>query len=170
MINGFITDSEQGRTLRMADTDYIFHISPYDTKAFATQVSRALRTEMVSLERFPGLSKHTDRFRSMAQGRKGANYAQGEMSALCLAASISWLFPSDGARELSITRCLSARLPWSAGIGSLWQSRPLRKNPLIEQQRYCWRGKDKEFHGANPLPCHFLRGRMKTVYHRRRAA
>ena len=55
----------------MADTDYIFHISPYDTEKLLPQVSRALekRTEMVSRERFPGLWKHTDRFRSMARGR-----------------------------------------------------------------------------------------------------
>lgn len=46
----------------MADTDYIFHISPYDTEKLLPQVSRALekRTEMVSRERFPGLWKHTD--------------------------------------------------------------------------------------------------------------
>ena len=37
----------------MADTDYIFHISPYDTEKLLPQVSRALekRTEMVSRER-----------------------------------------------------------------------------------------------------------------------
>ena len=64
----------------MADTDYIFHISPYDTEKLLPQVSRALekRTEMVSRERFPGLWKHTDRFPLWRGGGKGAGYAQGE--------------------------------------------------------------------------------------------
>ena len=51
----------------MADTDYIFHISPYDTEKLLPQVSRALekRTEMVSRALWRG-------------GGKGAGYAQGE--------------------------------------------------------------------------------------------
>ena len=64
----------------MADTDYIFHISPYDTEKLLPQVSRALekRTEMVSRERFPGLWKHTDDSALWRGGGKGAGYAQGE--------------------------------------------------------------------------------------------
>ena len=79
----------------MADTDYIFHISPYDTEKLLPQVSRALekRTEMVSRERFPGLWKHTDRFRSMARGRKRSRLRTRGMSALCLAAGIFLAVP-----------------------------------------------------------------------------
>ncbi len=64
----------------MADTDYIFHISPYDTEKLLPQVSRALekRTEMVSRERFPGLWNIPTDSALWRGGGKGAGYAQGE--------------------------------------------------------------------------------------------
>ena len=107
----------------MADTDYIFHISPYDTEKLLPQVSRALekRTEMVSRERFPGLWKHTDRFRSMARGRKRSRLRTRGMSALCLAAGIFL----------------------GAGIIGLWQSRARKKNPFDRAAKILLEGKDK---------------------------
>ena len=64
----------------MADTDYIFHISPYDTEKLLPQVSRALekRTEMVSRERFPGYGSIPTDSALWRGGGKGAGYAQGE--------------------------------------------------------------------------------------------
>ena len=65
----------------MADTDYIFHISPYDTEKLLPQVSRALekRRKWFRRERF---SRAMEAYRPIplygAGDRKGAGYAQGE--------------------------------------------------------------------------------------------
>ena len=118
----------------MADTDYIFHISPYDTEKLLPQVSRALekRTEMVSRERFPGLWKHTDRFRSMARGRKRSRLRTRGMSALCLAAGIFLAVP-----------LLVGAAAMGAGIIGLWQSRARKKNPFDRAAKILLEGKDK---------------------------
>lgn len=65
----------------MADTDYIFHISPYDTEKLLPQVSRALekRTEMVSAGTIsPGYGSIPTDSALWRGGGKGAGYAQGE--------------------------------------------------------------------------------------------
>ena len=129
----------------MADTDYIFHISPYDTEKLLPQVSRALekRTEMVSRERFPGLWKHTDRFRSMARGRKRSRLRTRGMSALCLAAGIFLAVPGlMEPRELFVPLLVGAAA-MGAGIIGLWQSRARKKNPLHRAAKILLEGKDK---------------------------
>lgn len=64
----------------MADTDYIFHISPYDTEKLLPQVSRALekRTEMFRGNDFPGYGSIPTDSALWRGGGKGAGYAQGE--------------------------------------------------------------------------------------------
>ena len=129
----------------MADTDYIFHISPYDTEKLLPQVSRALekRTEMVSRERFPGLWKHTDRFRSMARGRKRSRLRTRGMSALCLAAGIFLAVPGlMEPRELFVPLLVGAAA-MGAGIIGLWQSRARKKNPFDRAAKILLGGKDK---------------------------
>ena len=129
----------------MADTDYIFHISPYDTEKLLPQVSRALekRTEMVSRERFPGLWKHTDRFRSMARGRKRSRLRTRGMSALCLAAGIFLAVPGlMEPRELFVPLLVGAAA-MGAGIIGLWQSRARKKNPFDRAAKILLAGKDK---------------------------
>ena len=129
----------------MADTDYIFHISPYDTEKLLPQVSRALekRTEMVSRERFPGLWKHTDRFRSMARGRKRSRLRTRGMSALCLAAGIFLAVPGlMEPRELFVPLLVGAAA-MGAGIIGLWQSRARKKNPFDRAAKILLEGKDK---------------------------
>ena len=129
----------------MADTDYIFHISPYDTEKLLPQVSRALekRTEMVSRERFPGLWKHTDRFRSMARGRKRSRLRTRGMSALCLAAGIFLAVPGlMEPRELFVPLLVGAAA-MGAGIIGLWQSRARKKNPFDREAKILLEGKDK---------------------------
>ena len=129
----------------MADTDYIFHISPYDTEKLLPQVSRALekRTEMVSRERFPGLWKHTDRFRSMARGRKRSRLRTRGMSALCLAAGIFLAVPGlMEPRELFVPLLVGAAA-MGAGIIGLWQSRARKKNPFDRAVKILLEGKDK---------------------------
>ena len=129
----------------MADTDYIFHISPYDTEKLLPQVSRALekRTEMVSRERFPGLWKHTDRFRSMARGRKRSRLRTRGMSALCLAAGIFLAVPGlMEPRELFVPLLVGAAA-MGAGIIGLWQSRARKKNPFDSAAKILLEGKDK---------------------------
>ena len=129
----------------MADTDYIFHISPYDTEKLLPQVSRALekRTEMVSRERFPGLWKHTDRFRSMARGRKRSRLRTRGMSALCLAAGIFLAGPGlMEPRELFVPLLVGAAA-MGAGIIGLWQSRARKKNPFDRAAKILLEGKDK---------------------------
>lgn len=129
----------------MADTDYIFHISPYDTEKLLPQVSRALekRTEMVSRERFPGLWKHTDRFRSMARGRKRSRLRTRGMSALCLAAGIFLAVPGlMEPRELFVPLLVGAAA-MGAGIIGLWQSRARKKNPIDRAAKILLEGKDK---------------------------
>ena len=128
----------------MADTDYIFHISPYDTEKLLPQVSRALekRTEMVSRERFPGLWKHTDRFRSMARGRKRSRLRTRGMSALCLAAGIFLAVPGlMEPRELFVPLLVGAAA-MGAGIIGLWQSRARKKNPFDRAAKILLEGKD----------------------------
>ena len=129
----------------MADTDYIFHISPYDTEKLLPQVSRALekRTEMVSRERFPGLWKHTDRFRSMARGRKRSRLRTRGMSALCLAAGTFLAVPGlMEPRELFVPLLVGAAA-MGAGIIGLWQSRARKKNPFDRAAKILLEGKDK---------------------------
>ena len=129
----------------MADTDYIFHISPYDTEKLLPQVSRALekRTEMVSRERFPGLWKHTDRFRSMARGRKRSRLRTRGMSALCLAAGIFLAVPGlMEPRELFVPLLVGAAA-MGAGIIGLWQSRARKKNPFDRAAKILLEGKAK---------------------------
>ena len=129
----------------MADTDYIFHISPYDTEKLLPQVSRALekRTEMVSRERFPGLWKHTDRFRSMARGRKRSRLRTRGMSALCLAAGIFLAVPGlMEPRELFVPLLVGAAA-MGAGIIGLWQSRARKKNPFDRAAKILLEGIDK---------------------------
>ena len=129
----------------MADTDYIFHISPYDTEKLLPQVSRALekRTEMGSRERFPGLWKHTDRFRSMARGRKRSRLRTRGMSALCLAAGIFLAVPGlMEPRELFVPLLVGAAA-MGAGIIGLWQSRARKKNPFDRAAKILLEGKDK---------------------------
>ena len=129
----------------MADTDYIFHISPYDTEKLLPQVSRALekRTEMVSRERFPGLWKHTDRFRSMARGRKRSRLRTRGMSALCLAAGIFLAVPGlMEPRELFVPLLVGAAA-MGAGIIGLWQSRARKKNQFDRAAKIVLEGKDK---------------------------
>ena len=129
----------------MADTDYIFHISPYDTEKLLPQVSRALekRTEMVSRERFPGLWKHTDRFRSMARGRKRSRLRTRGMSALCLAAGIFLAVPGlMEPRELFVPLLVGAAA-MGAGIIGLWQSRARKKNQFDRAAKILLEGKDK---------------------------
>lgn len=129
----------------MADTDYIFHISPYDTEKLLPQVSRALekRTEMVSRERFPGLWKHTDRFRSMARGRKRSRLRTRGMSALCLAAGIFLAVPGlMEPRELFVPLLVGAAA-MGAGIIGLWQSRARKKNLFDRAAKILLEGKDK---------------------------
>ena len=129
----------------MADTDYIFHISPYDTEKLLPQVSRALekRTEMVSRERFPGLWKHTDRFRSMARGRKRSRLRTRGMSALCLAAGIFLAVPGlMEPRELFVPLLVGAAA-MGAGIIGLWQSRARKKNTFDRAAKILLEGKDK---------------------------
>ena len=58
----------------MADTDYIFHISPYDTEKLLPQVSRALEKR----NDFPGYGSIPTDSALWRGGGKGAGYAQGE--------------------------------------------------------------------------------------------
>ena len=55
----------------MASADFIFHLTPYDTRKLLPQVSKALekRTELLSRQRYPGLWKQTDRLNARAKGR-----------------------------------------------------------------------------------------------------
>ncbi len=129
----------------MADTDYIFHISSYDTEKLLPQVSRALekRTEMVSRERFPRLWKHTDRFRSMARGRKRSRLRTRGISVLCLAAGIFLVVPGlTEPRELFVPLLVGAAA-MGAGIIGLWQSRARKKNPFDRAAKILLEGKDK---------------------------
>jgi len=129
----------------MADTDYIFHISSYDTEKLLPQVSRALekRTEMVSRERFPRIWKHTDRFRSMARGRKRSRLRTRGISVLCLAAGIFLVVPGlTEPRELFVPLLVGAAA-MGAGIIGLWQSRARKKNPFERAAKILLEGKDK---------------------------
>ena len=98
---------------------------------------------MVSRERFPGLWKHTDRFRSMARGRKRSRLRTRGMSALCLAAGIFLAVPGlMEPRELFVPLLVGATA-MGAGIIGLWQSRARKKNPFDRAAKILLEGKDK---------------------------
>lgn len=128
----------------MADTNYIFQISPYDTKKLLPQVSKALerRTEIISREQYPGLWKHTDKFNSMAQGRTRSRFRTRLMSVVCLAAGIFLFVPGLMKPQELLVPLLAGAVAVIAGIGGLWRSRKHKKNPFDKSAKVLLAGKD----------------------------
>lgn len=128
----------------MADTNYIFQISPYDTKKLLPQVSKALerRMEIISREQYPGLWKHTDKFNSMAHGRTRSRFRTRLMSVVCLAAGIFLFVPSLMKPQELLVPLLAGAVAVIAGIGGLWRSRKHKKNPFDKSAKVLLAGKD----------------------------
>lgn len=128
----------------MADTDYIFQISPYDTEKLLPQVSQALekRTEIISREQYPGMWKHTDKFNSMAQGRTRSRLRTRLMSVVCLAVGIFLFVPGLVKPQELVVPLFVGAVAVGAGIGGLWRSRKHKKNPFDKSAKVLLAGKD----------------------------
>ena len=104
----------------MADTDYIFHISPYDTEKLLPQVSRAL--EKKDGNGFAGtISRAMEAYRPIplyGAGAKRSRLRTRGMSALCLAAGIFLAVPGlMEPRELFVPLLVGAA---ASGCGYHW--------------------------------------------------
>lgn len=128
----------------MADTDYIFQISPYDTEKLLPQVSQALekRTEIISREQYPGMWKHTDKFNSMEQGRTRSRLRTRLMSVVCLAVGIFLFVPGLVKPQELVVPLFVGAVAVGVGIGGLWRSRKHKKNPFDKSAKVLLAGKD----------------------------
>lgn len=114
----------------MANTAYIFQVSPYDVNQLLPQVSKALekRTELASRARFPGMWKLTDKCNAILQGRTRSRLRTRIMSILCLILGIFLFIPGVmEPQELFVPRIAGA-IAIGAGAGGLWRSRRHRKS------------------------------------------
>lgn len=116
---------------------YLFQVSAYDVSRLLPQVSKALevRTEMISRQRLPGMWKLTDRFNSMARGRRRSKLRTRVMSVICLALGLFLFLPALMEPEELMVPLLVGAAAIGAGIGGLWRSFRHKKNPFEKGAR-----------------------------------
>lgn len=116
---------------------YLFQVSGYDESRLLPQVTKALevRTEMISRQRLPGMWKLTDRFNSMARGRKRSKVRTRVMSVICLALGLFLFLPALMEPWELLVPLLVGAFAIGAGIGGLWRSFRRKKNPFEQGAR-----------------------------------
>lgn len=128
----------------MADLNYIFQISPYDIDKLLPQVSMALekRTELISREKYPGIWKYTDKFNSVAQGRKRSRLRTRLLSIAFLALGIILFVPGLVKPKELLVPLLAGVVAIGSGIHGLWRSRKQKRNPFDKSAKLLLAGKD----------------------------
>jgi len=138
---------------------YLFRLSPYNINKLLPQVSKALekRTELVSRERYPGLWKHTDKFRESSE--QGQNRLRTKvLSILCILLGIFLFVPGLVKPQELLVPLLVGAVAVGAGIGGLWRSRRHKKNPFDKSAKLLLAGKDAEL--SEPVEVEFAENGM----------